>query len=207
MVSKHKPHKLRQLIVQQVKPAGCNDKGTAVVFLLASVCWARRLYIWSREHLATLHIQKDLSQSPVSPRGRHCQACSSTPCPPHPEPSHDLLQLDLGALCPLWPASNQKQPQLADSTRSYDIMRQQQTFWDPVAQLFAVGLRARLRILNRNDTDFTAIVNTGTQHWLLPLYYLHLIGFHWIWRNVEAFLRCTSPHITVYSKHVQSWNL
>lgn len=132
-MSKPKPHKLRQLRVQQVKPTGCHDKGTAVAFFSASACWARQLYIQSRQHLATLHIQKVLSQSPVSPGCGRCQACSPPiPHPPSPAPSHDLLQLDLGVLCLLWPASNQKQPQLAESTRSYDIMRQQQTFWDPV---------------------------------------------------------------------------
>ena len=132
-MSKSKPHKLRQLKVQQIEPAGYHDKDTAVAFLLASVCWARWLYIWSRLHLATLHIQKVLFQS-VCPGCGHCQA--PTPCPPHPKPSHDLLQLDFGALCPLCPSSNQKQPQLADSTRSYDIMRWQQTFRDPVAQSY-----------------------------------------------------------------------
>lgn len=143
-MSKPKPHKLRQLVVQLVKPTGCHNKGTVVAFLSVGACWARQLYIWSRQHLATLHIQKVLSQSPLSPGSRCCQACSSTPPPAHPlamhpEPSCDPLQLDLGALRPLWPASNQKQPQLADSTRSYDIMRQQQTFWDLIERSVILG--------------------------------------------------------------------
>lgn len=131
-VRKPKPHKLRHLRVQKVRPTGCHDKGTAVAFPF----WARQLYIWSRQHLATSHIQKVLSHSSVSPGCGSCQACSP-PTPKHslqdsppPKPSHDL-QLDLGLLCLLWPASNQKQPQLADSARSYDIMRQRQTFRDP----------------------------------------------------------------------------
>ncbi|KAK5856373.1 hypothetical protein PBY51_007975 [Eleginops maclovinus] len=41
-----------------------------------SACWARGLYIRSRQHLATLHIQKALSQSPVSSGCGRCQACN-----------------------------------------------------------------------------------------------------------------------------------
>lgn len=53
-------------------------------------------------------------------------------------------------LSPPWPASNLKQPHLADSTRSYDIMRHQQTFWTLNAHLFGVSPRYQWRILNRD---------------------------------------------------------
>lgn len=42
---------------------------------------------------------------------------------PNPVSSRDLLQLDPGSVCLLWPASNHKQAQLADSARSNDIVR------------------------------------------------------------------------------------
>lgn len=69
-----------------------------------------------------------MSQSRVSPGCGCCQAC-----PPflNPEPSHDLLQLDLEKALPVM------------ILRPFEIPF--------IGQLFWVGARIRLRILNRND--------------------------------------------------------
>lgn len=151
MGSKPKPHKLRQLRVQQMKRTGCHDKGTAVAILSASACWARRLYIRPRQHLATLHIQKVLSQSPVSPGCGRCQAPFPTTLQAQP-PATTCCSWTLArsVYCGLLLIKNSHSWQRApavmilwDSSRPFEILLS--------GQLFGVGPKTRLRILNRND--------------------------------------------------------
>lgn len=183
-----------------MKPTGCHDKGTAVAFLWACACWARRLHIWSRQHLATLYIQKVLSQSSLSLGCGCCQACNPPPHThthtPHlriPSPATSCCSWTLARL--LWPASNQKQPHLADSTRSYDIMRQQQTFWDPVERSVIWGGSQNStenvkqeEIWLKEGGTIKDMKLSITLHFIALVITLILFphGLHWIWSRIDA---------------------
>lgn len=130
----------------------------------------------SRHHLATSHIQKALSQHPVSPGCGRCQAC---PLFWNPEPGHDPLQLDRETL----PA--------ADSSGSHAIKDSSgpvRTCWNPLSgQFFRGGSQNTAEDLKWEwATDFSIIVNNC-------LLLAHISSWtHSIWRRTFSHLNCLS---------------
>lgn len=99
---------------------------------------------------------------------------SQSPAEPRPAaagPWHWTLRL-------LWPASDHRQPQLADGASSYDIMRPQQTFWDLIERSVIWGAsQTWLRISNRNvcfcRLQYHRLINIYRR--LLPSYLPHFL--------------------------------
>lgn len=130
----------------------------AWLLLFSRLCACCRWpYIWSRQHLATSHIQKVLSQLCVSPGCGRCQACSSSRSSPPPSAAPRFLKIPSPAVTHCsWTLARSVScgQRLIINSHSWQTAPAVMILWDssrpfeaPLSgQLFGVRPRTQLRI-------------------------------------------------------------